>query len=157
MRGGGSVSEKTDKGALHNPIVRFHGPCLIIFLQRVNFLLPRDLKPNSSIWSGRVRSILCWFYGWEDENYCQEEKEEHKGEERAGREKLSTERRHKWWGWKKVNKMGSWQLTSIHFKTFRHLYTTITFYSRLRINQQLLPCYVSVISYYYVTSWCILV
>jgi len=50
QRGKGvGVGEKTDKGALHNPIVRFHGPCLIIFLQRLNFLLPRDLKPNSSI------------------------------------------------------------------------------------------------------------
>lgn len=97
-RKGRGKSEKTDKGALHNPIVRFHGPCLIIFLQRLNFLLPRDLKTNSSIWSGRVRSILCWFYGWEDGNHCQGEKEEHEGQRgKENRKKRYAQRQREWW------------------------------------------------------------
>lgn len=38
---------------------------------KTEFSFPWGLLSRYPAWSGNVRSILCWFYGWEDEN-CSE-------------------------------------------------------------------------------------
>lgn len=62
----------TDSEIKRESIIRFcncmHG---IFKFTKTEFSFPWGLLSRYSLWSGNVRSILCWFYGWEDEN-CSE-------------------------------------------------------------------------------------
>lgn len=59
----------TDLEIKRESIIRFCNFMHSIFrFTKTEFSFPWGLLSRYPIWSGNVRSILCWFYGWEDEN-----------------------------------------------------------------------------------------
>lgn len=62
----------TDLEIKRESIIQFCNFMHSIFrFTKTEFSFPWGLLSRYPAWSGSVRSILCWFYGWEDEN-CSE-------------------------------------------------------------------------------------